>query len=132
MTEATARSRLVTIALTAAVIASGLLLRRYGSGLGLPFVVVKYGGSLLWGMMVYLLLAAFAPRRTVTQILMAAALVAVSVELSRLYHTPWLDGFRLTTAGALLLGRVFSLWNLVAYGLGILLGAWADLVGRRR
>jgi len=30
--------------------------------------------------------------------------------------------FRLTTAGALLLGRVFSLWNMVAYGGGI---AWA-------
>ena len=40
-------------------------------------------------------------------------------KLFRLYHTPWLDGFRLTTAGALLLGRVFSLWNMLAYAIGI-------------
>jgi hypothetical protein len=52
--------------------------------------------------------------------------VAVAVELIRLVHTPWLDDFRLTLAGALLLGRIFSLWNLVAYAAGIVLGAVAD------
>jgi hypothetical protein len=63
---------------------------------------------------------------------MLAALIAVSVELFRLYHTSWLGAFRLTTSGALLLGRVFSLWNLAAYGLGILLCIWFDLAVRRR
>ncbi|MGO4408383.1 DUF2809 domain-containing protein [Bosea sp. RAF48] len=132
MVEVAARSRLVTIALAASIIASGLLLRRFGPGLGLPFVVVQYGGSLLWGMMVYLLLAATAVRRPAAQLAMLAALIAVSVELFRLYHTSWLDAFRLTTSGALLLGRVFSLWNLAAYGLGILLCIWIDLAVRRR
>jgi hypothetical protein len=119
-------------AVAAGIIAAGLLLRRFGPGLGLPFLVVKYGGSLLWGMMVCLLLAVIAPRRTVAQLATTAALISVGVEVFRLYHTPWLDGFRLTTPGALLLGRVFSLWNLAAYGLGILLCVWADLTPRRR
>jgi hypothetical protein len=39
---------------------------------------------------------------------------------------PWLDAFRLTTTGALLLGRVFSPWNMVAYGFGIAAGALLD------
>jgi hypothetical protein len=48
-----------------------------------------------------------------------AIAIAVAVELSRLVHAPWLDDFRLTLAGALLLGRIFSLWNILAYGVGI-------------
>jgi len=57
-------------------------------------------------------------------------LLAVCVELFRLVHTPWLDDFRLTTAGALLLGRVYSPWNMLAYGLGIALGVLLDRLGR--
>ena len=51
---------------------------------------------------------------------------AVVVETSRLVHVPWLDAFRVTTAGALLLGRIFSPWNLVAYAAGIVFGVWID------
>jgi hypothetical protein len=47
-------------------------------------------------------------------------------------HTPWLDAFRLTTSGALLLGRIFSLWNLVAYAIGIAFGVWIDRFAERR
>jgi hypothetical protein len=114
-----------------AIIISGLLLRRFGPGLGLPFSVVKYGGSLLWGTMVYALLASIAPGRSATRLAGLAALIALGVELFRLWHTPWLDAFRLTTPGALLLGRVFSPWNLVAYGVGIGLGWGADRLLRR-
>jgi len=132
MSETALRSRLATLALLAAIIASGLLLRRFGPSAGLPFAVVKYGGSLLWGTMVYVALTLVARHRSATLLAILAALIAASVEFSRLYHTPSLDAFRLTTAGALLLGRVFSPWNLVAYGLGILLGCCADLIARRR
>jgi hypothetical protein len=59
-----------------------------------------------------------------------ALTVAVCVELSRLVHAPWLDAFRLTIAGALLLGRIFSPWDIVAYAVGIALGAGLDrLIG---
>ncbi|WP_043160923.1 DUF2809 domain-containing protein [Bradyrhizobium sp. Ai1a-2] len=107
-------------------IIAGLALRRFGFGMGLPAFVVKYGGSLLWGTMVFFLVAIAAAgwsRRTVALIALA---VAVGVELFRLVHTPWLDAFRLATAGALLLGRIFSLWNIVAYAAGILLGVALD------
>lgn len=132
MSEVVVRSRLATLALLAAIIASGLLLRHFGPSAGMPLVVVKYGGSLLWGTMVYVLMALVASRRPATLLAILAGLIAVAVELSRLYHTPSLDAFRLTTAGALLLGRVFSPWNMVAYGLGILLGYWADVIATKR
>lgn len=129
--ETSPRSRQVMIVFCIAIIISGLLLRRFGPGLGLPFSVVKYGGSLLWGTMVYALLASIAPGRSATRLAGLAALIALGVELFRLWHTPWLDAFRLTTAGALLLGRVFSPWNLAAYGVGIGLGWGADRLLRR-
>ena len=88
--------------------------------------VVKYGGSALWATMVLLLVGALLPRLTRAQIAAIAAVIAIMVELSRLVHTPWLDAFRLTMAGALLLGRIFSLWNILAYVIGILFGAGLD------
>jgi hypothetical protein len=60
-TPCLSRTCLVRFRLFAAailVIAAGLALRAYGYAFGLPFTVVKYGGSVLWGTMVYLLLAA--------------------------------------------------------------------------
>jgi hypothetical protein len=52
--------------------------------------------------------------------------IAIGVELFRLVHFPSLDAFRLTLPGALLLGRIFSVWNMVAYGVGIALGVSFD------
>lgn len=101
------------------VIVLGLVLRRFGYAVDLPFLVVKYGGSALWGAMVYLLVALFVTSSRPAAISVTALFIAISVELFRLYHTPWLDAFRLTMAGALLLGRVFSLWNMLAYAIGI-------------
>jgi len=112
------------------IIVCGLALRKFGLGLGLPFVLVKYGGSMLWGTMVLFLVAIAAPRQSRWRMALISALLAVCVELFRLVHTPWLDDFRLTTAGALLLGRVYSPWNMLAYGLGIALGVLLDRLGR--
>ncbi|MBR0870524.1 DUF2809 domain-containing protein [Bradyrhizobium tropiciagri] len=109
-----------------AVIACGLALRRFGFPLGLPAFAVKYGGSLLWGTMVFFLVALLLPRRPRRQVALIALGIAILVELFRLVHTPWLDAFRLTTAGALLLGRIFSLWNMVAYAAGIVLAVAID------
>ena len=100
-------------------IASGLALRRFGYAANLSFAVVKYGGSILWGAMVYWLLATIFVSSRPFRIAAVALILAVAVELFRLWHTPTLDAFRLTTAGALLLGRVFSLWNIAAYATGI-------------
>lgn len=100
-------------------IAGGLVLRQFGYAAGFPFAVVKYGGSILWGAMVYWLLAAIIVASRPFRIASIALIAAVAVEFFRLWHTPTLDAFRLTAAGALLLGRVFSLWNIVAYASGI-------------
>jgi hypothetical protein len=108
------------------IIAAGLALRGFGLGLGLSAFTVKYGGSILWGAMVFFLVAIVASRSTRRSVVMIAAVIAVGVELFRLVHTPWLDSFRLTMAGALLLGRIFSPSDILAYAVGIALGALLD------
>lgn len=120
------RTSLIRVVLALAMIVCGLSLRWYGFRIGLPAFVVKYGGSLLWATMVFLLVGVLLPRLTRGQLAAIALAIATVVEFSRLVHTPWLDAFRLTMAGALLLGRIFSLWNLVAYAVGIAFGLWID------
>jgi hypothetical protein len=113
---------LARIGLCLVIIVCGLGLRGFGYRFGLPFFVVKYGGSVLWGTALFLFVAICGSRYRLAQLAWISLAIAVGVELSRLIHMPWLDAFRLTLAGALLLGRVFSPTNIVAYGLGIALG----------
>jgi hypothetical protein len=121
--KASTSLRIRRLGIALAIIACGLGLRLGGYEIGLPYFLVKYGGSTLWGAMVFFLIAMLLPRQPLGGLALLALAVAALTELSRLYHTPWLDEFRLTLAGALLLGRIFSWWNIVAYGLGIALAA---------
>ena len=76
--------------------------------------------------MVFFLVAIAAPRLSRRSIALISAAIAVAAELFRLIHTPALDAFRLTLAGALLLGRIFSPWDMLAYGIGIILAMGLD------
>jgi len=108
------------------IIACGLALRHFGHGVGLNVAFVKYGGSVLWGTMVFFLVAIFVAHQPRLNVAVMSGMIAICVELFRLVHTPWLDAFRLTITGALLLGRVFSVWNIGAYLAGIVLGMILD------
>ena len=108
------------------VIAGGFWLRRYGLGHHIPAFYVKYGGSALWAAMVYFLVALLLRSRPQKQILTIAALVCALIEASKLSHTPALEIFRMTEAGAWLLGRIFSPWNFLAYAAGLALAFGLD------
>jgi len=120
----------VSALLILGTIAAGLTLRL--AHLGLPFALTKYGGSFLWALMIYWIVSPLRPRWPIPRATLAAGVVATAVELFKLYHAPWLDGFRLTFAGALLLGRIFSVWDLIFYALAITAGAFADRAIRAR
>lgn len=69
----------------------------------------------------------FVPLRLVASALVSG-LLGTAVEFVKLVHTPWLEWFRGTLAGVLLLGRFFSWWDILAYwvavGLAAVLDAW--------
>lgn len=114
----------ISLALIAGTIATGLTLRL--AHLGLPFLLTKYGGSTLWALMIYWIISSLRPRWSLHQSAWASGFIAAAAEIFQLYRTPDLDAFRRTMAGALLLGRVFSTWDFIAYAFGIALGVCAD------
>jgi hypothetical protein len=99
---------------------------------GLPFWIREWGGSLLWAMMVYWLVAMLVPLRRVLATAGVAGTISTLVELVRLYHSPGLDAFRRTLAGVLLLGSVFSGWDIAAYWAAIAVAAAMDSALFRR
>lgn len=125
--ETPLRSCWLTAALLLLTCVLGLGLRF--ARLGLPFVLTKYGGSMLWALAIYWLLSAFG--RSVPRAGLWAFALAAAVECGKLLCWPPLDAFRRTLTGRLLLGRVFSFRDLLAYAVAIACGLWLDLRLRR-
>jgi hypothetical protein len=100
--------------------------------LGLPWAVGKYSGSMLWAAMVYFSLGVFAPRARIWFVAVVAAIIAAAGEATQLISVPWFDGLRATTLGHLIFGRTFAIEDVVAYWIGILVAALADIFARRR
>jgi uncharacterized protein YfaT (DUF1175 family) len=107
-----------------ATVAGGLAVRF--APLGLPPVVTKYGGSAFWALMIYWIVSALLPAWRLPGVVVLAGSLAAAVEFFKLYRSPAVDAFRLTLPGTLLLGRFFSVWDIVAYWLAIIAGAFAD------
>jgi hypothetical protein len=117
--------RTLAIALLFAAAIAGIVWRR--APLHLPWFAYKYGGSMLWAVALYWLLAVFFPRANTRTLTLLSAAVAALVEFSRLVHIfPLLDRFRLTLPGKLLLGRFFGWKNICAYFAAIALTAFVD------
>ena len=107
-----------------ATVLTGLIWRM--APLHLPFFFWKYGGSALWAIAVYWMIAFLLPKSRVATLAALASLFALAVEFSRLIPSPALEAFRETLAGRLILGSIFSPRNIVAYWVAILAAALFD------
>jgi hypothetical protein len=114
----------VSLTLVVVTVVAGLAVRFAPLGLA-PFIV-KYGGSALWALVIYWIVSTILPTLPFAAVAFLAAAIATTIEFGKLIHFPALDAFRLTLPGILILGRFFSVWDLVAYWLAILLGALID------
>jgi hypothetical protein len=82
--------------------------------------------------MVYWIVSALLPSWRLLALVLLTGVLATAVEFAKLYHSPGLDAFRLTLPGVLLLGRVFSVWDIAAYWIAIVVGGFVDMGIRRR
>jgi hypothetical protein len=114
----------VSLALMFATAVMGLVLRF--ASLGLPPAIVKYGGSTMWALVIYWVASSLLPAWRLPAAALLAGLIATAVEFGKLHRSPWLDEFRLTLPGILLLGKYFSYRNILAYWLAIVFGVLAD------
>ena len=111
------RSRTTYAVLISAAVLLGLASRAYSPPL--PWPVREYAGDALWALAAYLGVAFLFPRLPAGRVAASAGLFSLAVELSQLYHAPWIDRARQIRPVALLLGRGFLWSDLVCYGLGI-------------
>ena len=107
-----------------AIVACGLPARTLRGHL--PKGYVTYVGDLLWAALLYLLLALLLRRWPVGRLIALALAISVGIELSQLYHAPWIDGLRRVKPVALVLGHQFLWSDLLAYAGGILAAALVD------
>lgn len=87
---------------------------------------MRYAGDVLWATMVFWWLALVWPRASGTRLAAWAFAVALAVELSQLWHTPWLDAVRETPLGALVLGQGFLMSDIACYVAGVALAVLID------
>lgn len=110
----------LSLVLMAVTMIAGLVIRF--AHFGLPPVIAKYGGSMLWALMIYWIVSSLLPSLRSCAVALLTAGITTAVEFFKLYHAPALDAFRLTLPGILLLGRFFSAWDILAYWIAIAIG----------
>jgi hypothetical protein len=103
-----------------AVLVLGLGSRRFRAYL--PAFVAEYAGDTLWALMVFLGISALAPHARMSRRAAIALATAYLVEVSQLYHAPWINSLRHTPLGGLVLGFGFLWSDLACYTAGIALG----------
>ena len=122
--EPRARRLSVYTLLALATVALGLASRRYPSAL--PTFVASYAGDTLWASLVYFLVAIVRPRASVATLAAATIGISFAVEVSQLYHAPWIDAVRSTRLGGLVLGFGFLRSDLACYIVGVCFAAAID------
>src|SRR4051812_6121185 len=115
----------VAYALSAVVVVVlGLLWRSHL--LHLPPFMKKYGGDALWALLIFVLIRFIQPRMNIILSAVIAFGVAVAVEMSQLYHAPWIETIRGFRLGSLILGSTFNWPDIPAYAVGIVVAALID------
>jgi hypothetical protein len=114
------RSRATSLVLALLVVALGLASR--SKALPWPAFFAAYAGDTLWALLVFLLVRFLAPTRPRLHVAAVALAFSFAVEVSQLFHPPWLDALRRTLPGRLVLGAGFLWSDLVCYSAGVLAG----------
>jgi len=114
------RNRYIYSLLLMVTVAAGLASRHF---LGiLPQWVQLYMGDTLWALMVFLLIGFVFKRKSTLWVAVAALAFSYGIEISQLYHAPWIDALRANTLGGLVLGFGFLWSDMVCYTTGVAFG----------
>ena len=107
------RRRLTCLAFMSLLIPFGMVCRFVP--IGLPPLIVKYGGSFLWAMTVYWFIAFLLSRQRPLALGLIAMVVTAAVEFLKRVQSPELDNIRHTFFGKVVLGRYFSYTDIAVY-----------------
>lgn len=119
------RNRWLYLFMMFIVMGFGLASRRYPQFW--PDFIATYAGDTLWALLVFLLIGFIWPSLSIFKAALIALSFSLIIELSQLYHAPWLDELRRQTWIALVIGRGFLWSDLVCYTVGVGLGVIGEL-----
>jgi Protein of unknown function (DUF2809) len=122
------RRPVIQLGLLVLTILLGFGSRRYASVL--PTIVATYAGDTLWALALFWFLGLILARMSTARVAVMALGLSLLVELSQLYHAPWIDSVRQTTIGGLILGFGFLWSDLACYASGVGLGVALETIGR--
>jgi hypothetical protein len=120
------RNPLVQISLIALASILGVGSRRYAHAL--PGFIATYAGDTLWALAAFAGIGFLLPRASMRTVALLAMAFSIAIELSQLYHAPWIDSIRQTTLGGLILGFGFLWSDLACYAAGVGLGVILELI----
>ena len=93
---------------------------------GLPYLIVKYGGSFLWASTVYWFIGYFLARQKPLTLALISLVVTAAIEFLKRVQSSTLENIRNTFFGIIILGRRFSYTDIAVYWIGILCMLWID------
>ena len=120
------RNPLIQLLLIVLVSVLGIGSRRFASSL--PGFIAAYSGDTLWALAAFNGIGMVLPRASTWTVAFLALSLSFGVELSQLYHAPWIDSIRMTTVGGLLLGFSFVWSDLACYAVGVGLGMLIEVI----
>lgn len=106
----------------------GLLSRKLDN---LPVIVSLYAGDILWALMVFLIVDFVFNNKSILFNISIAIMFSYGIEISQLYHAPWIDSIRNTTLGGLILGFGFLWSDLICYTIGVFIGGIIESIFKR-
>jgi hypothetical protein len=120
------RNRLIYALIMPIVVMLGIGSRAYFEIL--PDFISTYAGDTLWALMAFLVIGFIFPSLSTVKVAAIALLFSVCIELSQLYHAPWIDEIRQYRLGALVLGHGFLWSDLVCYSVGVAMGVVGEMI----
>jgi len=120
------RNRFYYLLFIVITLLSGLASRHYPGVL--PTWVESYLGDSLWALMVFLMAGFLLNGKSPRWIALVALVFSYCIEISQLYHAPWIDAVRANRLGGLVLGFGFLWSDLVCYAVGIGFGVLMEKI----
>ena len=120
------RNRSLYLILLVITIVTGLASRHFSTYL--PHWVQLYLGDALWALMSFLLFGFFLHKKNTLWVAIAALTFSYCIEISQLYHAPWIDALRANPLGGLILGFGFLWSDVVCYTIGVGVGYMMEKV----
>jgi len=103
----------------------GILSRKTSN---LPTFISAYSGDTLWALMVFFMVAFIFNKNSTAFVAGVALIFSYGIEISQIYHSPWINTIRSTTLGGLVLGFGFLWSDILCYTVGIGIGVIVDVI----